>query len=44
MNTVSVRYGHIVRAKQYKKNPKAKHAVKAEISMKTVSFKSNQIK
>ena len=34
MNTVLVRYGHSVREKQYTKNPNAKYAVKAEISMK----------
>ena len=39
MNTVLVRYGHSVRTKQYTKNPNAKYAVKAEISMKTISFK-----
>ena len=38
MNTVLVRYGHSLRTKQYTKNPKAKYAVKAEISMKTISF------
>ena len=38
MNTVLVRYGHSFRTKQYTKNPKAKYAVKAEISMKTISF------
>ena len=38
MNTVLVRYGHSVCTKQYTKNLNAKHAVKAEISMKTISF------
>ena len=38
MITVLVRYGHSVRKKQYTKNPNAKYAVKAEISMKTKSF------
>ena len=38
MNTVLVRYDHSVRTKQYTKNPNAKHAKKAEISMKTILF------
>ena len=38
MNTVLVRYGHSVRKEQYTKNLNAKHAVKAEILMKTKSF------
>ena len=38
MNTVLVRYCLSVRKKQYTKNPNAKYAVKAEISMKTKSF------
>ena len=38
MNTVLVRYGHSVLTKQYTKNPNTKHAVKTEISMKTISF------
>ena len=38
MDTILVRYGHSVRTKQYTKNPNAKYAVKAEISMKTTSF------
>ena len=39
MNTVLVRYSNYVRTKRYeKKNPNAKQAVKAEISMKTKSF------
>ena len=38
MNTVLVRNGHSLRTKQYTKNPNAKYAVKAEISMKTISF------
>ena len=38
MNTVLVRYGHSLRTKQYTKNPNAKYAVKAEISMKMISF------
>ena len=38
MNTVLARYGHPVHTKQYTKNPNAKYAVKAEISMKTISF------
>ena len=36
MNTALVQYGHSVRTKQYTKNPNAKYAVKAEISMKTL--------
>ena len=36
--TVLVWYGPSVHTKQYTKNPNAKHAVKAEISMKTISF------
>ena len=38
MNTVLVRYSHPVRTKQYTKNPNAKHAVKAEKSMKMISI------
>ena len=38
MNTVLVRYGHSLCTKQYTKNPNAKYAVEAEISMKTISF------
>ena len=38
MNTILVRYGYYVRTKRYEKTPNAKHAVKAEISMKTKSF------
>ena len=38
MNTVLVRYGHSVRKKQCTKNPNAKYAVKAEISMKIKSL------
>ena len=38
MNTVLVRYGHTLRTKQYTKNPNAKYAVKAKISMKTMSW------
>ena len=38
MNTVLVRYNHSVLKKQYTKNPNAKYAVKAEISMKTKLF------
>ena len=38
MDTISVQYGHSVRTKQYTKNQNAKYAVKAEISMKTISF------
>ena len=38
MNTHFVHYGHSVRTKQYTKHPNAKHAVKAEISMKTILF------
>ena len=38
MNTVSVQYGHSVCTKHILKNLNAKHAVKAEISMKTKSF------
>ena len=38
MNTVLVQYGHSVRKKHYTKNPNAKYAVKAEISMKTKLF------
>ena len=41
MNTVLVQYGHSVRTKQYTKNPNAKYAVKAEISMKTISFNNS---
>ena len=42
MNTVIVRYGHSVRTKQYtKKKPNGKYEVKAEISMKTISFKDS---
>ena len=36
MNTDLVQYGHPVGTKQYTKNLNAKHAVKAEISMKIV--------
>ena len=38
MNTVLAQYGHPVRTKQHTKNPNIKHAVKAEISMKTISL------
>ena len=38
MNTILLRYGYSVRTKQYTKSPNAKHAVKPEISMKTISF------
>ena len=41
MNTLLVRYDHSVRTKQYTKNPNAKYAVKAEISIKTISFKDS---
>ena len=42
MNTVLVRYGYYVRTKRYeKKKTNAKHAVKAEISMKTKSLSSS---
>ena len=41
MNTVLVRYGHSRRTKQYTINPNAKYAVKAEISMKTISFNNS---
>ena len=45
MNTVLVRYGHSVHKKKTiykkKKNPNAKYAVKAEISMKTKSLKGS---
>ena len=43
MNTILVRYGHSVRKKQYTKNPNAIYAVKAEISMKTISFSDSAI-
>ena len=39
---VLVRYGYYVRTKRYEKNPNAKHAVKAEISMKTKSFNDGE--
>ena len=38
MITVLERYGHSLRTKQYTKKTNAKYAVKAEISMKTISF------
>ena len=38
MNTVLVRYGHSLCTKQNTKKPNAKYSVKAEISMKTISF------
>ena len=38
MNTIFERYGHSVRSKQYTKKTNAKHAMKAEISLKTISF------
>ena len=40
MNTVLERYGHSVRTKQFTKNLNAKHAEKAEISMKMISFET----
>ena len=41
INTVLVRYGLSVRTKQYTKNPNGKYEVKAEISMKAISFKDS---
>ena len=41
MNTVFVRYGQSIRKKQYTKNPNARYALKAEISMKTKSFNNS---
>ena len=41
MNTVLVRYGNSVRTKQYTKNPNGKYKVKAEISIKMISFKDS---
>ena len=38
--TVIVRCDHPVHTKQYSKNLNAKYAVKAEISMKTISMKT----
>ena len=44
MNTLLVQYDHSFRTKQYTKNPNAKYAAKAEISMKTISFKDSAIR